>query len=629
VAAGAVMSSPELWVPLWHEVSHNLATRPGLVLFAMSVVVVVGGLAAQILAYRLAVPSIIFMLVTGIVLGPDGLGIVQPELYRHGLRTIITGCVAIIVFESVLRIDLQDLKRVSRPVLGLSTVGVGITTVCGALLAQSVVGLPMPVAFLFGAVVSITGPTVIIPIVRRLSLSPQLKTTLEGESIFADAVGVILAASIFSYVSDMRFDAANGIWLFLSHLGLGVLTGIVIAYLGRWTLARLAPLPGEYIRLGVLSTALVVYACAELITRHLGIMAVAVAAIVFGLKPLPYTETIKQFKGDLTLICLSLVFILLAANLPVRSLFQLGWSGVVVVFVLMLLVRPLCVFVSTWGSELTLREKAFLSALGPRGIVVASAATFFALELDTLGMPGGDALKGLAFLVVIFTVTIEGAGAPWVARKLGVVPPRTVVLGGDRPVRRYAQALRSDGQALQLLDESIENVHQLLMRNLPARLLRFTDTRALLRWCHPRTTGLVLVATEDDARNLQLGGLIKARYPELPVQVRLQDPARLQEAQALALTPWLPEAEDLPAAPPLTAPSNFDEMAEAVVRNPALQGLSVSELDVPPGSLLVALKREGRVLVPRGTTTLAVGDVITIGGEGAAVEKARYLLEGN
>jgi NhaP-type Na+/H+ or K+/H+ antiporter len=522
----------------------SLAHRPGLLLLTMLVAVVMAGLMAQVVAYRLGVPAIIFLLLSGIALGPDGLGIVQPALFSHGLRTIITGCVAIIVFESVLRIDLHDLKRVGRPVIAISTVGVLITTTLATYFAWAILGFPIEVAMLFGAIVSITGPTVIIPIVRRLSLSPRLKATLEGESVFADAVGVILAASIFGFITTPGVDSSSEMLRFLGNLALGAVIGASIAAAGKWSIRRLAPLPGEFVRLGVLGTALVAYTVAEIFLRHLGIMAVATAAIVFALRPLPYTETIKQFKGDLTLICLSLVFILLASTLRLTTLTDLGWRGVLVVALLMLVVRPACVFVSTLGSSLSWRERAFMAWLGPRGIVAASAAAAFALEFNEAGVAGADTLKGMVFLVVLLTVTIQGGGAPWVAGWLGVVPPKVFLLGGDKLVRRQAEALIASGEAVKILDENLDHVHHLLGRGLPTKLVRLSDQEALGRLIHPSRTSRIIIATPDEGKNVELARVLHAARPTIPIEVRATAAPERAAVEALGLTLWQSEAAE-------------------------------------------------------------------------------------
>jgi NhaP-type Na+/H+ or K+/H+ antiporter len=517
-----------------------LAGRPSLQLLVTVVVMLVAGLSAQIAAYRLGLPSIVLLLLTGIMLGPDGLRLIDPTIFGPGLRTIVTACVAVIVFESVLRIDMQELRRVSRQVVALSTLGVGITTTAAALAARWVAGLGWEAAWLFGAIASITGPTVIIPIVRRLALGPQLKATLEGESVFADAVGVLLAAAILGLISAEHADAAHGALLFAGQLAAGTAIGAGVALAGRALLLRLLPLPGEYVRLGVLCLALTAFTVAEVLTRNLGILAVAVAAIVVGLRPLPYTETIKQFKGDLTLICLGLVFLLLATRLKVAQIFGLGWPGLATVAILMLLVRPLGVFVSTIGSALTYRERAFMAALGPRGIVAASAATFFALELEGLGVAGGEGLKALVFLLVIATVTIEGGGAPWVARWLGVVPRRTVIIGGDREARRYAELLQARGDAVQIWDDEIDRIHHLLARNLPGILTPLDRPEALLAGLDQRHTASVVLATADEEQNVELATWLRDRAPELPISVRAHT-ARLRD---LGLSPWEPGLEE-------------------------------------------------------------------------------------
>lgn len=591
--------------------------HPELTPVLMTVLALLVGLAAQVLANRTRLPSIIFLLLGGIGLGPSVLGLVQPGAYGQGLRSLVALCVAVIVFEGALLIDLPALKNASRAVLGLVSIGVIVTAGCAAVLAHALVGLAWEVSCLFGALVSVTGPTVITPILARLALSPNLRTTLEAESVMADAIGVMLAAMIFTFVTGARAGPTLVLGGFLLVAALGA-TLAVASYLA---LRALAPLPGSLVRLWVLATALATYVCAELVTPDAGIMAVVVAGIVLGSLPLPYEESIKQFKGDLTVLSLSLVFILLAANLPLAKVFTLGWPAVAVALLLMGVVRPLAVAAATWGSELTWREKAFLAALAPRGIVAASAATFFALALAAHGVAGADALAGLVFVVVVLTVVIEGAAASLVARALGVVPPRVVILGGDRHARRLAQRLQEAGELVQLLDDDLDHIHALLARELPAELCSFEELGHPELACAKR----LVVATADDQRNLELARRLREVYPHHDLHVRLEDETRRDALVVLGAHPWPVQQE--PLLPTFWNAAIEPEAAlEIPVEQRALAGRSLASLDLPSGMVVAMVKRAGRTFVPDGDTCLHLGDVLVVLGDAVAVGKARVAL---
>jgi NhaP-type Na+/H+ or K+/H+ antiporter len=560
-------------------------------------------------------------------LGPDGLGFVRPEVYGNGLRAIVALAVAVIVFEGGMLIDVGKLRGASRQVLSLITIGIACTTLAAAGLAWALMGLSPGVALLFGAIVSVTGPTVISPILERVSLPPRLATTLEGESVFADAVGVLLAASIFTFLATPWVSPMAGLGQLALSLGTGAIVGIATAWLGVKLLNRLAPLPGSLVRLGVLAIALTAYGLAELLGHEAGILAVAVAGLVAGNMALPYADTIKQFKGDLTTLSLSLVFILLAASLPVKDLWNLGWPAAVLVALLVVVVRPLTIALATWGCALGFREKAFLAFMAPRGIVAAATATFFSLELAARHVKGASQLGELVFLVVLTTVVLVGFGAHSVAKRLRLIPPKTVILGGDRRARYLAELLVADDEPVEVWEDDIDKVHDLLGRGLPA-FLRHIENCDELRRRGIRKAARVVVATDSDERNLRMAEALHGRFPELALFVRLNEPENLEKLRALGVEVW-PQTEATPLALPLSvwnAAVQPEAAAEVVVRNPAVLGTTLEKLPLPAGSLLIVLNRRGRTIVPNGRTTLSYGDQVTVVGERDAVAEARRML---
>jgi NhaP-type Na+/H+ or K+/H+ antiporter len=605
----------------------KVSESPGLLPVLITAIIVLVGLAAQVLASRLKLPSILLLLAAGMALGPDGLGVIRPQVYGGGLRVIVALAVAVIVFEGAMLIDVDKLRGASRQVISLITIGVATTSLAAAGLAWALLGLSPGVALLFGAIVSVTGPTVISPILERVPLEPHLATTLEGESVFADAVGVLLAASIYTYLANPWATAASGLAQLMLSLAIGALAGAATAWLGVKLLNRLAPLPGSLVRLGVLAIALTAYGVGELLGHEAGILAVAVAGLVAGNMSLPYEDTIKQFKGDLTTLGLSLVFILLAANLPLRDVWALGWPAVGLVALLILMVRPLTIALATWGSGLRLREKAFLAFMAPRGIVAAATATFFSIELAARHVPGADKLGELVFLVVLATVVLVGFGAHWVAGRLALIPPKTIILGGDRRARYLAERLVQSEEPIEVWEDDLDKVHDLLGRGLPACLHDIEDCDELARH-GVRQAHRVVVATDSDERNRRMAEALRGRFPKLPLYVRLNESENLETLRALGVEVW-PQTESTPLALPLSvwnAAVQPEAAAEVVVRNPAVLHVPLEKLTLPAGSLLIVLKRRGRTVVPNGKTVLWDGDEVTVVGERDAVAEARRLL---
>lgn len=396
--------------------AHDLIVMMGLVLAA--------SVGTQLLAEHLRVPAILPLLGVGVLLGPELLGLVRPDALGVGLQVLIPLMVAIIVFEGGMVLDLGYLRQVSPIVRNLITVGCLVTWLLAALAANLLAGLPWPLALLFGALVSVTGPTVINPLLRRAAVTQRLKTILMAEGVLIDAVGVVLSVVVLEALLSGA-SLADGALTWLTRVGGGTLLGIACGWLlGRGLRAVGRRYNAELTRLTALGGALAIYTLGELLSAEMGIAAAAAAGVVVGNMRFPHEREVHHFKGDLTTIGIGVIFVLLAARLRFADLVALGWGGLLTVAALMLLVRPACVFLSALGTRIQLREQLFLAAVGPRGIVAASFATFAALRLEAAGYAGSQALVGLVFLVIIGTVVVQSLATPWVARLLGVQPNR-------------------------------------------------------------------------------------------------------------------------------------------------------------------------------------------------------------
>lgn len=489
---------------------------PTLMLVFTTAVVLTVGAAGQLLSRRLAVPAILFLLGAGIVLGPDGLALVRPEVYGEGLRALIAVAVAVIVFEGALLIDVPHLRHCSRSVLGLVTVGAGTTFVLAGAIAHWLVGMPWKIAFLFGAIVSVTGPTVVTPILKRLSLTRRLKTTLEAEAVLVDALGVLLTSAVFAFVTGSHHTLTGGLMHLLRNLAMGAAIGALGAGVLRGVLGRRMAPPADLVRPIVLAGVLMTYSLAEAAAHESGIAAVAVAGLILGSLELPHKEAIKEFKSDLTYIALSLVFILLAASMRLHQLVALGWAGVGTVALLMGVVRPVAVALATWGTTLSFGERAFIAWLGPRGIVAASMASLMAVELKAWNVQGAEAIAPLVFLTIILTVLVEGSGAGWVARRLEVMPKKILLAGADERARRLAHRLVEDGETVTLVDMDPENVRLARSEGLHALDGDATHGPTLAEagagWCQ-----VVVAATPSDRANARITEAVNVRYPALPV----------------------------------------------------------------------------------------------------------------
>ncbi|MBO9540147.1 cation:proton antiporter [bacterium] len=611
-----------------------LSHFPALVPLLSVAIVLTTGAVAQIVAQRLRIPALILLLAAGMGLGTSGLGLVDPTVYGKGLRLLVSCAVAIIVFEGALHIDLRQLRHSSRAVLGLITIGPVVTMGLAATAAHFLAGLPWKIAFLFGAIVSVTGPTVISPIIKRLAILPRLKTILEAESVLVDAVGVLLTASVFSFLTGSAGGVAEG----LMQLGLNLACGGTVGALTAWLLKRglgRGDLSAELVRLSVLAAVLLAFSVAEALAHESGIAAVAVAGLMVGSMGLPSEESVRRFKGDLTLVALNLVFILLAAGMPISNLVALGWGGLATVFALMFVVRPVAVMLATWPSALSWRERAFIAWLGPRGIVAASMASLMALELKAWGMAGAEPLGALVFLTVLLTVLIEGGCAGWIAARLNVMPKKLLIVGGSSVARKLALRLQKEGEAVHLIASERQEAQDAREAGLSASHGDPEKHEALAT--ELANCKAVVVATESDARNLLVAQGLKARAPAVSLLALVNEARHLPAFQESGISPLSIEEATVDAMtglllrpsllPLLRGSDQADRVVEIAVGNPRIAGLSLRELELPKDCLVALVRRAGAVSVPRGKTVLECGDVVTLIGLREAVDRTRTLLE--
>lgn len=348
------------------------------------VVTIMGlGVIAQVLADKLSVPSVLFLILAGVAVGPEGLGIIDPAAFGDSLPAIVGLSVAIIVFEGAFHLHIDRLREAPSGAIRLVTAGAVISLVGTALAVRYALSTTWGLAFLIGALLVATGPTVITPIMNVVAVRERVATTLETEGVGNDVTAAILAIVTFEYVLLENNSLFTLVSEFVLRFGVGVGVGVAVAAT-VWYVLRHVDLSAENApqnaRLIVLMAALVSYGVAELIAvqfgaSEAGIAAVATAGFVLGNTKIPYREEIERFKGDITLLVLAFVFITLAALLSIRNLLALGIGGLLVVVAVAGVVRPVLVMLCTVGERFTFRERLFISAIGPRGIIPASVAT--------------------------------------------------------------------------------------------------------------------------------------------------------------------------------------------------------------------------------------------------------------
>jgi NhaP-type Na+/H+ or K+/H+ antiporter len=419
------------------------------------VITVIAGISAQVLAAYLRVPSIVFLLLFGILLGSDGFGLLHPHLLGTGLEAIVALATAIILFEGGLNLDLRELGKVSVTLQLLVTLGTLITLLGGSLAAHWLGEFPWAIAFLYASIIVVTGPTVVNPLLKQINVDRQVATLLEGEGVLIDPVGAILAFVVLDTILNGDSDPKIAIISLFVRLSIGAVIGAMGGYLMSLIFKHANFLSFELKNLVVLAVVWGLFALAQTIRTESGIMTTVVAGAVFANSSVPEERLLRRFKGQLTILSVSVLFILLAADLSMKSVFALGWGSLFTVLVLMFVVRPINIICCTWNSDLNWRQKLFLSWVAPRGIVCASIGSLFAISLTQRGINGGEAIKALVFLTIIMTVVCQGLTAGWIANLLQISSKQAtgMVIVGCNPLSLLiARLFQQRGEDVVMID---------------------------------------------------------------------------------------------------------------------------------------------------------------------------------
>ncbi|MEF8781508.1 MAG: cation:proton antiporter [Haloarculaceae archaeon] len=624
------------------------------------------GVIAQVLASRFEVPSIIFYLAAGIALGPEGAGLVTPEAFGDALPAIVGLAVAIIVFEGAFHLKIDRLGAAPSATLRLVTVGAAIALVGTAVAVRFALDTRWPLALLIGALLIATGPTVITPILKVVPVRDRVATALETEGIVNDVTAAILAVVFFEVVNP-RASEIGLLVDFTSRLGTGVVVGIAVAGVVYYLIQYVDLSPGsapQNARLLVLAGALVAFAVANAQLEEAGVAAAATAGVLLGNADIPYEADVTDFKGDITLLVLSFVFIALAALLRIDVLLEQITGKLLVVAAVVLLIRPLLVFVSTTGDRLTFQERVFISSVGPRGIIPASVATLFAVELRaqaseleaeaaaTSGAEAGelaqqaallanqaDILVGTVFLVILITVVFEGGLARHIAEYLDVIPMRVIIVGGGTVGRALTTRLEDRRENVVLVEENIEVIERTRNEGFTVEAGDGTDTD-VLRSAGAENAKTIVAATGDDDVNLLIAQLASATFDIEDVITRVNNPDNVDAFEELGVetidspmaTAWAIDNQiERPAlAHWMTDLDRFGDVQEVEVGNSAVVGQSVEEIhpELPETCRIILVTREGETVVPDGDYAIQRGDRVTIIGEHDAVREAMEMCRG-
>ncbi|MFL1010524.1 cation:proton antiporter [Flavisericum labens] len=442
--------------------------------------IIILGILAQWVAWKFKIPAILPLILIGLLVGPiaaeflsdDGSKWIEPVwngknglFPGDGLYYFVSLAISIILFEGGLTLKRSEIKNVGPVITKLITLGSGITFFGGGILANQIFGLSWELSFLFSGLIIVTGPTVITPILRNIPLKKDISTVLKWEGILIDPIGALVAVLVFEFISvegDSGFTKTA-----LIEFGKIILFGTTFGFTFAHALAFAINkkfIPHYLLNVVSLSTVLLVFVESEVFAHESGLLAVVVMGMVLGNSKLNNIKELLYFKESLSVLLISILFILLAANINYQDLTLLyTWKTAILFAVIVFIIRPLAVFVCTHGSRLKTNEKTFISWVGPRGIVAAGIASLFGGKLIRQGVEGAEYITPLVFMVVLGTVLLNATTARMFAKLVGVFLKKSegiLIVGASKISRLLGHYLETNGRHVVLIDSNERNIEK-------------------------------------------------------------------------------------------------------------------------------------------------------------------------
>lgn len=434
---------------------------------------------AQWLAWRIKVPAILPLILIGLAFGPlstfftaDGAPVFSGDSIFSGdfLFSFVSISVGVILFEGGLTLKFSEIKHQAGTVRNLLILGPIITLVGGGFAAHYFLDMDIRLAFLLGALIIVSGPTVVIPILRNVRAKEKINSVLKWEGILIDPFGALIAVLAYEFVQSGHYETRSTVEVFqefIITIATGVLIGTLSALFLRWVLLK-NRLPVYLHNVFTLGLVIFAFTFSELIHPEAGLMAATIMGIVLANSKIEEMRKILSFKEDVSIILISVLFILLSSRIEMAQVLKLGWPSIYLFLVVILVIRPIIVFLSTIKKGFSFKEKLFMSWVGPKGIVAAAVASLFSLQL-TQNPPAGisveqaEMILPLTFLMIVGTVVLQGGTAKPIAKLLGVEreEPRGVLFAGANENSRFlASFLKDYNVPVVLADSSRANIKE-------------------------------------------------------------------------------------------------------------------------------------------------------------------------
>ncbi len=441
--------------------------------------IVVLGILAQWVAWRFKLPAILPLILIGLLVGPiatlftvDGTKLIRPIwnekqglFLGESLYHFVSLAIGVILFEGGLTLKRSEISRVGPVITKLITVGSIVTFFLAGAAAHFVFNLSWQISFLFSALIIVTGPTVISPILRNIPLKKDLSAILKWEGILIDPIGALVAVLVFEFIriGEGQGYTTTGLLEFVKVLLMGFTFGFTFAHALTQVIKR-NYVPHYLLNVVSLSVVLSVFVLAELFAHESGLLAVVIMGMVMGNTHLPNIKELLYFKESLSILLISMLFILLSASMNISELQLLYTPKTLILFALVVFaIRPIGVFLSSMGSNLNFREKLFISWVGPRGIVAAGIASLFGSKLVLSGEPGAEYITPLVFMIVLGTVLLNASTARLIAKLLGVFLEKSegiLLVGASSVARLIGSYLKKNNRHVVLIDNNQTNIEQ-------------------------------------------------------------------------------------------------------------------------------------------------------------------------
>ena len=585
---------------------------------------------AQLLATRFRFSPILLWLSAGMILGPYGLHWLQADRIQPAMHTLVELGLAVILFEGGLNLNLKAIKETGWVIGRLVILGPLICMFAGGAAAHWLAGMNWPLALLFGALVSVGGPTVIMPIVRQMRLGRTISHILTGEAMLVDGIGAILAIVMLQVALTPEMPGPYILQDIFFKAAIGAAVGIAGGRLLAWLLSIDSIKDMELRTIMSLAAAWGLFLLSDSLSQQAGLLTMLVMGATLQRMELPDLQRLRHFKGSLSVLLISLLFVLLAANLNLKVIEAYLWEGLGIFVILALVVRPLTAVLATLGSGLAWKETGYLAGMAPRGVVAAGITSLFALILQDNGQPQSEMFLALVYIIIIisvFTYSLIASPLKKLLRIEGGDERSVLIIGGGQVGAEVGRALAEDRE-VRFLDLNAE-----VVRNM--QLSGFTAVRGnaldplYMEILRAEEMGTVLIMTGSSDHNLLIARMAHEEFhiPQIYVAMQEGDESKhsrlLRQLQtkrlfskAYTFTYWNDQAYR----------KRLVYETREVEPDSPLIGQRMVDSRIPHGVLPICIVRKGQTCIPHDDFRFAVGDEIKMLMRPERIEEGQPLI---